>query len=158
MSSEASWTTSTDELVRLFEDAIRALIPIAERAQMAWKEPAAYDDWDRICEAIYRSIVIMSIEHSEGVGVSLPILDYDFRIRCYDQNSFIGRKGSGENAAFVCFETASAPFDTCLFAVLDRKLNVVAVERLSTMSVEFVLVRRKHGEHSAFFDTLSVLL
>jgi hypothetical protein len=158
MSSEGCWTTSTNELIRLFGDAIRALIPIAERAHMAWREPAAYDDWDGICEAIYRSIVIMSIQYSEGVGSFLPLPDYDRRIRCYDQNSFVGGKWSGENAAFVCFETTVAPFDTCLFAVLDQKLNVVAQKRIPVTDVEFVLVRRQHEKHPAFFDALSVEL
>jgi hypothetical protein len=68
MSPVRKWTTSTDELLGLFGDAIRALVPIAERAQMRWKEPDAYDDWDQICEAIYRSIVIRSIEFAEELG------------------------------------------------------------------------------------------
>jgi hypothetical protein len=62
MSSKGKWTTSVDELMRLFGDAIRTLVPIAERARMHWKEPDSNDDWDRICEAIFRSIVIGSIE------------------------------------------------------------------------------------------------
>jgi hypothetical protein len=138
----SKWTTSIDELVRLFGDAIRALIPIAERAHMAWKEPDAYDDWDQICEAIYRSIVIGSIEFAEGMGTSLPVPDYDRRIKSYDKSSFISDANSKDAAAFVCFETEKTPFDMCLFAVFDRDLNVVGNKRTATADVKFNFVCR----------------
>ena len=138
----SKWTTSIDELIRLFSDAIRALIPIAERAHMAWKEPDAYDDWDQICEAIYRSIVIGSIEFAEGMGTSLPMPDYDRRIKSYDKNSFIGDANSKDEVAFVCFETRSTPFDMCLFAILDSNLNIVGYNRVAIADVKFNFVCR----------------
>ena len=67
---QPKWDVSIDELVRSFRDALCALVPIAERVQMPWKEPNAYDDWDHMCEAIYRSIVIGSIEHAQGICLS----------------------------------------------------------------------------------------
>jgi hypothetical protein len=138
----SKWRTSIDELIRLFGDAIRALVPIAERAHMAWKEPDAYDDWDQICEAIYRSIVIGSIEFTEGIGTFLPVPDYDRRINSYEKNSFIGDMNSKDEVAFVCFETKTAPFDMCLFAVLDRDLKVVGNKRVATADVKFNFVCR----------------
>jgi hypothetical protein len=137
--ARTKWATSVDELVRLFGDAIRALIPIAERARMQWKAPDSYDDWDHICEAIYRSIVIRSIEFAEGMGVSLPVPDYDHRINSYEKNSFIGDLNSKDEMAFVCFETEASPFDVCLFALLDRNLNVVGDRRVATVDAKFNL-------------------
>lgn len=155
----SKWTTSIDELIRLFGDAIRALVPIAERAHMAWKEPDAYDDWDQICEAIYRSIVIGSIESAEGMGTSLPVPDYDHRIKSYDKNSFIGDANSKNEVAFVCFETKSTPFDMCLFAVLDRNSDVVSYSRVAIADVKFNLIRRdRDGAASEFIEGLTVLL
>ena len=151
--------TSVNELVLLFSDAMRVLIPIAERAHMPWKEPDAYDDWDHICEAIYRSMVISSIEHADEIGKFMPILDYDRRTSSYEKNSFIGDAKSKEKEAFLCFETETAPFDHCLFAVLDRDLNVVGNRRVATAHAEFIFVRRDcDGGILKSFDRLIVSL
>ncbi len=81
MSARANWAASVDDLIRLFGDAIRALVPIVERAHMAWKAPDSYDDWDRICEAVYRSTVIGSIEFAEEMGTSLfALLDHNSNV------------------------------------------------------------------------------
>jgi hypothetical protein len=160
MSPRAKWTTSVDELVRLFGDAIRALIPIAERARMHWKAPDAYDDWDHICEAIYRSIVIRSIGFAEGIPASsLPVPDYDLRISSYEKNSFIGNSNSKDEMAFVCFETETSPFDVCLFTLLDRNLNVVGNRRVATANAKFNLsCRDRDGGALKLVDELTVSL
>ena len=160
MSPRAKWTTSVDELVRLFGDAIRALIPIAERARMHWKAPDAYDDWDHICEAIYRSIVIRSIEFAEGISASsLPVPDYDHRISSYEKNSFIGNSNSKDEVAFVCFETEMSPFDVCLFALIDRNLHVVGNRRTATADVKFNLgCRDRNSGALEVIDRLTVSL
>jgi hypothetical protein len=131
------WETSVDELLGLFRDAMSALIPIAERAHMPWKEPQAYDDWDAICRAIYRSIVIGSMEHAAGIGTSMPLPDYDLRTSSYEKSSFIGNAASKERAAFVCFETERFPFDRCLFAVLDSNSKVVSKRQILTADTHF---------------------
>ena len=139
MTERREWVTSIDELVKSFRDAICALIPVAERVHMSWREPAAYDDWDRICEAIYRSIVIDSIVHARGIGGFAPISAYDCRISCYNANSFIGNSNSSGQAAFVCFQTKLLPFDRSLFALLDNDLAVVDYCSVSTEDVKFIL-------------------
>lgn len=136
------WTTSVDELIKLFGDAIRALIPIAERARMHWREPDAYDDWDHICEAIFQSIVIASIDFSHDNRPLLPIPDYDRRISSYEKHSFVSNSYSKDTVAFICFETENTPFDICLFAVLDQNLNVVGTQRIAAAVVKFNLSRR----------------
>ncbi len=113
---------------------------------MSWKEPDAYDDWDAICQAIYRSIVIGSIAHSDEAGGAMPLPDYDRRLSCYDSNSFIGDATSQGQMAFVCFETETFPFDRCLFDVLDRTFNVVSQRRVPTVGARFCLYRRRDGE------------
>jgi hypothetical protein len=52
-------------------------------------------------------------------------------------NSFIGDTNSKGEAAFVCFETENSPFDRCLFAVLDRNLNVIGERRAATAVTHF---------------------
>jgi len=134
----SKWETTIDELIALFRDAMCALVPVAERAHMIWKQPTAYDDWDHICEALYRSIVIGSIEHADGLGHFMPVADYDRRTSTYEANSYIGNASLDGEAAFVCFETERLPFDRCLFAVLDRRLNVIGERRTATAETQFV--------------------
>jgi hypothetical protein len=142
MGKSAPWTTSVDELIRLFRDALVALVPIAERARMSWREPDAYDDWDQICQAIYRSIVIGSIEFTRDIPNMLPIPQYDDRIASYKETSFITDAVSAGELAFICFETAAAPFDRCLFAVLNDGGQIVGYQRKPTADLRFVLARR----------------
>lgn len=98
-------------------------------------------------------------EHADEIGKFMPILDYDWRIGSYDKNSFVGDAKSKEKEAFVCFETETAPFDQCLFAVLDRDLNVVGNRRVATAGVEFIFVRRDcDGGILKSFDRLIVSL
>ncbi len=152
------WKTSVDELLALFRDAIQALIPVAERAHMSWREPDAYDDWDAICQTIYRSIVIGSIEHAEGIGGFMPMLDYDLRTQFYGNNSFIGDATSKEQAAFVCFETEELPFDRCRFAVLDPNFKVASERRLLTADVRFSFFSRGDDGTLKSFDSMAVSL
>ncbi|MGW1421949.1 hypothetical protein ACWAT4_17730 [Bradyrhizobium manausense] len=153
----SKWETTVDELIVLFGDSLRALIPVAERARMAWKEPNAYDDWDHICEAIYRSIVISSVEHADGLRGFLPMLDYDRRTSSYEMNSFIGETNSKGEAAFVCFETETSPFDRCVFAVLDGNLSVISERRAATAGTRFSLYcRQPNIRDQKSFDRITV--
>ncbi len=80
MSATRTWATSIDDLLRTFRDGLIAMIPIAERACIIWKEPDAYDDWDMISQALYRAIVITSIEWANERSALMLIAEYDARV------------------------------------------------------------------------------
>jgi len=48
--------TVTD-LVLNFGDACRALVPSLDRARIPWSDANQYDNWDRIAEALFESLV-----------------------------------------------------------------------------------------------------
>jgi hypothetical protein len=153
------WTTSTDSLLRIFRDAIIALIPIAERARMHWREPEAYDDWDDMCAAIYESIVIRSFDFANEIASSPPVPRYDQRISSYNQNNYIGDANLKAAGAFICFETRIEPLDTCLFAILDENQNVIGQRRISTAETTFVFFRwNTHTGTREPIDTLNISL
>ena len=157
MIEQPKWTTSIDELVRAFRDAMCTMVPIAERVHIPWKEPDAYDDWDQICDAIFRSIVINSIKHTRGLGASAPIVPYDRRISSYKENSFIGNLCSKGRSAFLCFETDVSPFDQSLFARLDSDFAVVEYGRIPTEEVKFIFCSQDRGAGNVIFhDTIDV--
>jgi len=122
---------------------------------MPWKEPNAYDDWDDICRALFRSIVIRSIDFAEGIGTSLPVPDYDVRMISYAKSSFIGDANSKDTMALICLETDTSPFDACLFALLDHDLNVVGNRRVAAASVKFNLSR--HDRDSGVLELVDEL-
>jgi hypothetical protein len=151
------WLTSVDELVQIFRAALIALIPIADRAHMPWREPSNYDDWDSIVTAIYKSIVLQSLENSSERDKYDAVPQYDHRNECYSNNSFLTAKDDPGACAFIGFETNTSPFDTCLFGRLDESNLVVSFERRETDSVSFVLAGRS-GDAFTVVDTLRVLL
>jgi hypothetical protein len=159
MMAQSRWEVSIDELVRSFRDGICALIPIAERVRMSWKQPDAYDDWDYICAAIYHSIVLGSIENAFESGAFLPIIEYDRLIRYYEKNSFICDSYSEGRSAFVCFETETFPFDKCLFALLDSNLVITGFSRILASETRFAFFSR-HQESGGgnLHDVVRVLL
>jgi hypothetical protein len=146
-------------MIGLVGEAFRALVPVVERAHIPWKQPDAYDDWDEICRAVYRSIVIRSVECAGDVEPFMPLLDYDVRVRSYAGNSFIAEQGEGRATAFVCFETLNSPFDQCLFAELDEAFNVVGLKRVAAADTQFVFCcRRADAGTIGYVEELNVLL
>ena len=126
---------------------------------MPWREPNAYDDWDRICCAIYQSIVIDSIENAEQIGASAPVASYDKRIASYKNSSFICNSALSGKSAFVAFETKDLPFDQSLFALLDDNFAVVEHDRMPTEEVRFIFCTRNlEAGSSDFHDAITVLL
>jgi hypothetical protein len=151
------WTTSTNELASIFHDALIALVPIAERARMSWREPDNYGDWDSMAVAIYKSIVVDSIEHAAEWKSFDALPEYDQRIPSYSNNSFLTPLESQGTLAFVCFETISTPFDTCLFARLNNDGAVLTSERKGVVETHLVLAGRSRAS-VGMIDSLQVRL
>jgi hypothetical protein len=151
------WATSTNELAFIFHDALIALAPIAERARMSWQEPNNYDDWDSMAAAIYKSIVIGSLGHAAEWENFDALPEYDERISSYSDNSFLTALEDKRTLAFVCFETISTPFDTCLFARLNNEGEVLASERRSFSETRLLLAGRS-GATVRMIDSVQVRL
>jgi hypothetical protein len=143
--AEERWATSVNEPVQIFRAGLIALIPIADRARMPWREPDSYDDWDSIAAAMYEAIVLRSLEWSSEWDKFDGVQKYDLRTDGYSDRSFLTAKDDPGACAFVCFETESSPFDTCLFKRLDRTSVVLGLERRRTDLVRFVLAGRSGG-------------
>src|SRR5579883_1047465 len=158
MMAQSKWEVSIDELVRSFRDGVCALVPVAERVHMLGRQPNAYDDGDHICAAIYRSIVISSIEHAFESGAFLPIVQYDRRISSYSEYSFICDSSLHGASAFICLETETLPFDQALFAILDSNLTVTRLSRKPTLETKFSFLSRCQDGEDQSFERIRVLL
>jgi hypothetical protein len=91
MNETGVYVASVDELIDVFRQGLLALIPVAERAQVTWRYPDAYDDWD------------------------------EFYIRSYAEFSWIefDSPDAGDSAAFVGLRSDAEPFDTLYLVQVD---------------------------------------
>jgi hypothetical protein len=115
-SADFFWTTTLDELMAIFRDGLIALVPIAERARIAWHDAEAYDDWDRIAEAVFQSVVVDAIENSNAGPLQRPLAKYGFVGQPHAAMSVIqvahASMGVSSDLAFIDFGSNDTPFDT----------------------------------------------
>ena len=50
-------TVTVTDLMLNFADACRALVPTMDRAGVPWRDGEQYDNWDRVAEALFESLV-----------------------------------------------------------------------------------------------------
>jgi hypothetical protein len=146
--TSATWSVSPTHLVGCFREALLAMVPIAEKIHMPWREPQSYDDWDIIAAALYEAIVIRSIENAGNAADRLPLARYDVRSHFYGDRSYLTCEALGPDHAFICLETRVRPFDTCLFAKLDGASIVTGHARPAIEGTEFKLLSRTAGSHA----------
>jgi hypothetical protein len=157
MLANKTWSVSPTNLMGHFREALLALVPIADKIHMPWREPESYDDWDAITSALFSSIVIRSIESATGDQHFFPIVQYDKRVTSYNDKSFVSSVYLGQNYAFVCFETRNQPFDMCLFAHLSHSGDVMDHTHSSFDDTRFTVVGQKVGG-SVVLSCLEVVL
>ena len=106
--------TTVKELLLLFRDALRALVPHMERARIAWRDGAAYDDWDAIAQVLYDKIVVASVRWSlpDGEFERCEFPDYNTSYPSYAGKTLILVSGGDEERlVFHSFTTEKEPFD-----------------------------------------------
>src|SRR5690242_19928018 len=142
MSQLNVWKTSVGELVQLTCEALRALVPIAEKAYMPWREPANYDDWDEMAQAIYNSIVIRSVQFATETAGFAQLPAYDRPIADYSGCSFVTEATQRGRYALLSLASTSMPFDTGHFTVLDATGKPVQFERILLSKAKLLLAGR----------------
>lgn len=140
------WPTSTGLLLSAMREALLALIPVAEKVHMSWRDDEAYDDWDAIATALYDSIVGQSILHSIDAKEMLPLAPYDLEVKSYKERSYIRVSKENPELVFVRFETKDNPFDTVGVAAIQQSGMVMDYKQISLQNVEFEAVIRKAKE------------
>jgi hypothetical protein len=56
--SDACHELTVTQLVQNFAEACRALVPHMDRALVPWRDGQQFDNWDRIAEALFQSLVL----------------------------------------------------------------------------------------------------
>jgi hypothetical protein len=83
-------------LVRNFGEACRALVPSLDRARVSWSDANQYDNWDRIAEALFESLVIEPCRfQANEIGLDKLQFDKYGFIASSNANAFISVVISG---------------------------------------------------------------
>ena len=144
----ASWSTTLTDLLGNLRQALAALVPMAEKARIPWRDGEAYDDWDAIAGCLYDNLVVRAISCATEGGPDIELPKYDMVYPSY-KGAFIQVEGcgvpEGATAVFVGFAGDSpdftnvkwirmlpsgeipeqkleySPYDACRFYLVDGK-------------------------------------
>lgn len=115
-------TFSTSDLIGLFRAGLVALVPVAERARIAWRSPAAYDPWEGIERALFASIVSSVVDNAIP-NLIAPLPTYGLMYPSYNHLSFLTDRTArqrGEKLVFLRLTTVNDPFDTMCFVEVEE--------------------------------------
>jgi hypothetical protein len=123
-----TWETSVGDLLRIFRDALVALLPAMQRACIPWKTGEAYDEWDEICQTLYRNIVARSLvaATSEDVELDAVLPRYDMKLQSYADRGvlLVSSSESSGVGVFVGLSSKDEPFDTVDCLLVDSSRTV----------------------------------
>lgn len=114
-------TFGVSDIIGVFRAGLVALVPIAERARIAWRGPAVYDPWEGIEQALFASIVA-SVSDNAAPDRPRPLPRYGLVHGSYADLSFFTERAArlrGERLVFLKLTTAEEPFDTMCFLGVD---------------------------------------
>ena len=105
-------TVSVTDLVLNFADACRALVPAVDRAEVPWRDGEQYDNWDRIAEALFESLVTepCAFQAAGEAGLAkLRVARYGFSPDA-EANAYVARLGDLPTQ-LITLSSVAAPFD-----------------------------------------------
>lgn len=146
---------SVTYIVECFGEALRVIVPIAERLSVAWREPANYEDWDVAATGLYDGFVLAGVRSSMEWDGFLPLVSYDSRRADYRGDSFVAVDVDGLLFPLVCLETAVHPFDMCLAAKVGDGWGVEGYIKRPIADSRFVLVAREQTGCIKLIETVS---
>jgi hypothetical protein len=123
-------------LVLNFADACRALVPMLDGAAVPWGDEGQYDNWDRIAEALYGTLVTEPCALAalgEGNLSKLAIARYGFSPAPGDCNAYVAVEGVNPKR-LVGLSTAKRPFDQV------RVAGAEAAETMLLRGCRFIFV------------------
>jgi hypothetical protein len=136
---------SISELMEMFRDALLALIPVAERAKMNWRDTDTHIDWERMSSCAFMSFVRGPITSDlDWSSADAPLSSYDIDLDAYGETSWISVGGpSNLGLAMVRSLSLLEPFDSLQAVEVDLATGFPGKRRVVRWTeAEFCLVRR----------------
>ena len=159
MSDSEAWRVTANVLLSNLRDALSALVPVAERARISWREDDAYDDWDDLASRIYDVLVGRPIAADMSGGLeALHLAPYDIRLSSYIEHSAIVARASDHSVlVFNRLLAGDGEFSAAeaLSARVDGRLLEVEPTVLPIDSVSWLLLRRRRDGSTDFREQLA---
>lgn len=118
-------TVTVTDLILNFAEACRALVPAFDRAGVPWRDGQQYDNWDRVVEPLFKSLVTEPCEF-QAVGepgrTKLRTARYGFT---REANAWVALHGD-HRARFIALSSSTAPFTHVIF---EDPVGVFLLER-----------------------------
>ena len=134
---------NAEAALKNFRSALRALLPMMERADVPWRRPDAYDEWDSVATALFKSLVEGPLCWSlaEEAQSDFKLAEYDLLSDDYAKVSTLEIKHSSLGLGrwvFNALSTVAEPFDSIEVVQLStegtrvsKQLAVVSIEEAS---------------------------
>ena len=105
-------TATVTDLMPNFADACRALVPSLDRAVVPWRDGEQYDNWDRVADALFESLVTEPCAFQalgEAGLAKLRTARHGFEPdpKC---NAWVAIQGNGA-ARVIALSSVTTPFD-----------------------------------------------
>jgi hypothetical protein len=109
------------ELLDNFRRALHAILPIADRAMINYRDEETHRDWERLAESMFDAFVRSPIDSDRSaMGRELPLARYDIDLDDYLAVSWLASDAeSPHRGAVVRFLSHCAPFDTVQVVDID---------------------------------------
>lgn len=125
-------STTVTDLVLNFADACRSLVPALDRSDVAWQDATQWDNWDRIAQPLFESLVTEPCMYA-AVGEmklhTLTVPRYGFEPYGPKYNAWITLEGSS-NMRMGGLSTENLPFDRVDLIDRDHRVSI-ALEGVS---------------------------
>ncbi len=152
------FSTSVNGLIKVYCEAMAALMPSLDRVNIEWRDGSAYDDFDQIAECLFKGIVLNSLQH--GTDSSQEFFAYGRGYDEYGNLNYIAVDNANvesNRVAFQSFQSSSAPMDSVKIALLDDNLQKIAVQVIPNVNLRFSLACIVNGNR-LMLDRLSIPL
>jgi hypothetical protein len=110
---------SLNGLLENFQQALRALVPMANQIKIGWKNEEAYDDWEDIESSLYQSLVINQITFDRNMWSFRKFAPYNMHLENLANYSIIQHQDLDGTWVFIGFRTEINPFDSCRLEKFD---------------------------------------
>lgn len=152
------WRVRLGGLIEMVQHALVGLVPTFEQARINWRGPNTYDDYERVAEALFDSIVRDSLSSARSLESAYP----PGRYGVHEPGRELSRicvNDPSDRLAFFEFETATDPFDTLVCQRIDdHGIETEELVRRPFTGARFIYEARFPGSPPTRHDELEVTL
>lgn len=146
--AEDVYRATVSELFDNFRSALIAILPIADRAKINFRDEETHRDWERLAASMFDAFVRSPIDSDRvAIGSELPLARYDIDVDDYLAVSWLASNAdSPHRGAVIRFLSRDAPFDTVQVVDIDPVTLRAGTRRTVAISeIRPALYRRRES-------------